>query len=582
MNPPAHPGFLFVSAAPGSPLPALPPAAGAHTDAGPGWAGATWGGAVLATDAPLLLSRQARRRDTTLDAAAVRRMLLDADREALAQMLPPFAAAVRTGDGGLVATTDAMGMRQLYLRTGPGWTAVSTSARLLGRIEPVAAPDPEGVAVQSLLGWQLGRRTLLTGIAQLEAAHLLTVYAGRPATTSFAAPGPGPLGMGTAVTLAAALLRGHLAAWLEDHPDPVLQLTGGQDSRLLLSAIEPGRRVGLRATTLRVPGSLDVEVAARLAARCGLSHEVLELPDLARLEPPAAYRWCVEAAERLGLTADPIARAALDLAEAHASPGARISGLGGEIARGFYYLGRRAGAPVTSERSARLAGWRLFANEAASTEALDPGFAAWARGFATEQVHRALARSGDRWFDATDRLYLEERMQRWAGATETATCLEREIANPMLDDRFLAIAHGLSPADKRRARFLARLQVALDPELAQVPLEGRPAPVRYAAPGVRGSLAQTSATLSRAGRKAAQRWGGRRRPPAGGPVLAARVVDHWRAHPDLLEPVEGTGIVRGAWLDQLVRGVVEPDAATVALLLNLSLAAAPVEAVAHS
>ena len=70
--------------------------------------------------------------------------------------------------------------------------------------------------------------------------------------------------------------------------------------------------------------------------------------------------------------ADPLAHAALAMAEARAQPGVRISGLGGEVARGFYYFGRPRTTPVTRQRVERLARWRMFTNESVPADALDP------------------------------------------------------------------------------------------------------------------------------------------------------------------------------------------------------------------
>ncbi|WP_122816535.1 asparagine synthetase B family protein [Nocardioides pantholopis] len=551
---------------------------------------ATWGGAAgelsdggLSAGTALPLALERRHRDRPVSAEEVRRGLLAADPDLLAGMLPPFAAATLTGTGTgvdtVLACVDGLGMRQLYCRQAPGWAAVSTSARLLAALAPGCEPDLTAVAVQSQLGWQLGHRTLFLGVEQVPAGSVVTLRDGRVATTSFQAPEPGgpdgPAELAATVDRTRDLLRDYLTAYLADHPDPVLQLTGGQDSRLLLSAIDPARRRGLRVMTLGVPGSPDTAIAAALAERYGMRHEVLDLGGLEGLDPEEAWARCVAAARRLELAADPVARAALDTAEERALPGPRISGLGGEVARGFYYLGVRGEGPVTERRARRLAAWRLVANDAVAAAALEPAFAQWAREVALTQTHLALAASGDTWFAATDRLYLEHRMQRWAGATETAVCSRTAVANPMLDDRFLAAVRALAPADKRGSRFLARLQVALDPELADLPLDGRPPPRSYAEPGWAALASRSRVGAAQGGRKVLQRAAGGRRAPAGGPLLARRATAYLRGRGDLVEPVAATGVFRSAWLDAVVSGAVEPDPATAALLVNLVATGAP-------
>jgi asparagine synthase (glutamine-hydrolysing) len=369
------------------------------------------------------------------------------------------------------------------------------------------------------------------------------------------------------------MLRDYMDAFLDDHPDAVLQLTGGQDSRLLLSAVAPARRRGLRTLTLGVPGNPDAMIASELSRRYGMTHELLSLDGIDALSPEEADLRCIQAAHRLDCMADPLAQAALSFAEARAQPGARISGLGGEVARGFYYFGPPTSGPVTRKRVERLTRWRMFANESVSTDALQPEFTSWAREFAAGEVFALSAATGRDWMAATDEFYLGQRMQRWGGVTETAVCLDRIVSNPMLDDRFIAIARSLRPRDKRNSLFLSRLQMALDDELGRVPLDGRPAPVAYASKGIGNSTRQIVTTLGKAAEKARQRVRRANRPPAGGEILARKVVEHWRASPAVLDAVRPLGIFREAWIDEVLAGDVMPAPSAVTLMTNLRVAA---------
>ena len=170
---------------------------------------------------------------------------------------------------------------------------------------------------------------------------------------------------------------------------------------------------------------------------------------------------------------------------------------------------------------------------------------------------------------ATDDLYLTHRMQRWGGVTETAVCLDREVVNPMLDDRFISIATALDPLDKRNSRFLSRLQLELDAELGAVPLDGRPPPAAYAHRSMKNSAQQTASTLQKARRKVQQRLRRETRPPAGGEVLASKVLAHWRDNPATLEPLGSLGVFRATWLEALVTGEETPPSSAVALVVNL-------------
>jgi asparagine synthase (glutamine-hydrolysing) len=536
---------------------------------------ATWGLEVDGSDRarPLPLSCTMRRRERALGIEELHR-LLTRDHEGLAELHPTFAAADQVDDDTVVAAADPLGFRHLYYGEGSDFAVLSTSARAVAACLGTGL-DAQALALQSLLGWQIGQRTLFDAVHKLAPGELATLRDGRVTLSSFRRPlGAAAHDLDASVTEAAQLLRGSVEAFLDDHPDAVFQLTGGQDSRLLLSAVPPARRRGLRTLTLVVPGVPDGDIAAALSRRYGMRHEILHLGGLDELSPEEADLRCLDAARALECMADPLAHAALAFAEARAEPGPRVGGLGGEVARGFYYLGPVTTAEVTRRRVERLTRWRMFANESIPAGALDPEFATWARAFGVDEVYALTAATGRNWMAATDEFYLYQRMQRWAGIVGTAVCFERVAINPMLDDRFVAIARTLSPGDKRNSRFLSRLQVALDDELARIPLDGRPAPVAYATRSVGNSTRQVTSTMRKAARKAQQRAARANRPPAGGEILAGKVAEHWRANPAVLEPARAAGIFRDAWIEEVLAGEVEPAPSAVALVTNLRAAAA--------
>jgi asparagine synthase (glutamine-hydrolysing) len=137
----------------------------------------------------------------------------------------------------------------------------------------------------------------------------------------------------------------------------------------------------------------------------------------------------------------------------------------------------------------------------------------------------------------------------------------------MFDRRFIDLVRAATPADKRDSRLLGGLLVALDKDLAGIPLDSGLVPSRLAA----GHSAR-GANAGRVVRKVLQRLRGHRRPALGAATLASGVVSHWRAHPDLLVAATSTGLVRDAYVMELLEGRRDPDPATVGFLLNISVA----------
>lgn len=492
------------------------------------------------------------------------------DPEGFAQkMLPPFAAAI--GDGsGVTMVADAVGFRQLY--HGTRLPLMSTSALLAGW-HAGASLDARAVAVQSLLGWQLGQRTLFEGVSKLAPGSIARL-AGQSVKIRRASDAqPRELPLSEAVAGAAAILRTAMEKLLDDHPDAVLQLSGGLDSRLLLSAIPPSRRRGLKTMTLGPEDDGDVRVARAIAQDCGLDHEVRALTSISDLSPDDAWERVLDAAMKLDGHCDPLAMAALRYAEEQFEQGVRISGVGGEVARGFYYFGRVRERPYDRAHATRLARWRMFANDAVEPGMLDEAFASWGRVAAEEEVFIALDDGGSEWFHATDNLFLRHRVQRWAGTNDTAVSDDRIVINPMLDSDFLALVMGVRPRDKARSRFFALVQMELDADLGRIPLEGRPAPAAYACPSAANRVRRLSTVGYKLLRKVEQRVRRGNRVPAGADALAGLVAQKWRDSPEILAGSSAvTEFVSHRWIESVLSGEVSPRPSSVALATNLVLA----------
>lgn len=531
------------------------------------WVG-TWG---LGRDAPtredpILLTSTNQSDSGTAPAKQIARWLADGDLRRLGRMLPPFGAVGLTDDG-LRLTTDQLAFRNIFRCVGDGWSAVSTSALLLARLLGRGL-DPTGLRLQSQLGWQLGTLTLFDGITALDPRESLVLTEAGVSSEWIPEPDArGLLPLDDGVAMVAQGLREMLAAYLDEGHEPTLQLTGGQDSRIVLSAIPVARRRGLQTMTLGIPGSPDAEIARAISERYGMRHTVHAIDHLGSPSPREWFQRVIETARAHECMADPIARSVTGWAEESFEQGHRLSGLGGELARGFYYLGPVRPVPVTRRRSEQLARWRMLANDAADVEALALDLRD-AHEVSVGEIHSATSEAGPEWFSATDELYLH-RIRRWGGLGEGAVAFRRTLVNPMLDHRFIDPVRRISPAGKKGSRFLGRLQMALDEELASLPLDDRPAPSVYGTPGPVNLLRTKGSRVHKLARKVRQRLLGTRRPPAGASLVSAALTRHIHDEPAVLDPARESGVFDEAWLEGVAHGHNSVPAATLALLMNV-------------
>lgn len=213
-----------------------------------------------------------------------------------------FFAFLRLEAGGIAVQQDLLGIFPVHHAVAGGTAMVSTSPWLLRAHPAVRAElDPEGVAGLLLANGIVAGRTILRGVTRLEPGAVLSW---RPAAGQWQErPVYRPPVSATHHLLPVAEMAHRLhdavdaavARHLAGQGEGVLLLSGGLDSRILAGIISR-QRLPFTAVTYGIPSDQEAQIAARVAAACGLPH---------RLERRGTARGLQAALQWEGLSAVP-------------------------------------------------------------------------------------------------------------------------------------------------------------------------------------------------------------------------------------------------------------------------------------
>lgn len=258
---------------------------------------------------------------------------------------------------------------------------------------------------------------------------------------------------------------------------PVLDLTGGLDSRIILAGTRSFRSDSRIQTIVAGPAdSADVAVAQHIAATLGLQHRHIASP-----AADSSARW--QAAKK-SLTLTDGEHDMLQYANilgVHQSlfPSFDVSvnGTAGELIRGYWWnllfprIGARSG--IDSEYIAQ----KCFIDDPSTDSLLASSYPTpLATHFAGVIERTCQPLAGARNTTLLDSLYLSMLMQRWQGRLASATNRVWPALSPMLFREPVEIALHASVALRLNSRMARRLLARFDAQLAGLPTaDGGPA-----------------------------------------------------------------------------------------------------------
>lgn len=387
---------------------------------------------------------------------------------------PFFLAAVR--DGRAAFATDRMGACHAFAATIGGAEVVATAALPLA-CAANAELDPASVREFLAIGTVFGNRTLFRGVRKLEAATVFRVADGR-----FERVGPwwslssilwDRASGGTSDRLADAIVRTMSRIGSLVH-EPVLDLTGGFDSRgLLAAALAAG--LDVKTVTSGDENSRDIVVASHIAAVMGIPHMTAFTAGEGSTysEKNLARALRLSDGEIDVFLGAPVAatqsRSALNGT-------ASIQGSCGEFSRGYWWDLVAGGLHGRGALDARLVARQRFALDD-SADAYLLGLEGSLVDHFAEVVDAALADVRDLpTVSQADAVYVRLRMQHWGGRFLSATLRQIDSIGPyaFLDPMREALS---APPGVRRGNRMPRHVIGrLNPRLALLPTEsGAPA-----------------------------------------------------------------------------------------------------------
>lgn len=382
---------------------------------------------------------------------------LEGGAEAVQELEGSFSAVVverSTGEVHLLC--DLLGHRALrFFATDQEIIASPHDLAIAATGRSPAGIDHTSAATILACEWSLGGRSMLEGVEICAPGEVVRWRAGvgTPDRTLFlpgARPADASGGRGDVAEVRSRMLAVAVEStrlFLQEEPDPVVDLTAGLDSRAALALVlGAGNWQGRRVQCAGAEDSLDVRYGRRIADREGLR--------FIRTEPtlPTAEKF-LEHVDLMAFAMNGDTNGKRALAPAPTYPARRLPhvwGGGGEIYRGYYYppAGRSPGLRSNAD-AARLLHSKLHVDRLPWR---DPTFAEAVHRRQDERLDR-LATAARGPYDLLDLYYLFERFAVWGSIKERFTWEPDRYWTPFANARLVRLGFRLPAPLGTRTRL---------------------------------------------------------------------------------------------------------------------------------
>ena len=407
------------------------------------------------------------------------RNYIDNGQSAITSLNAPFVAILYDGrEEYLSIVTDRVGIQHIYMARIGQRHIISTSSLALAATIPVHL-DTESLVDFFLSGNLMKQETFFKEIWKVGGARWTTIAHSSVRESGYWSA-PDENCDGDSLEQASAALtdrmRASVGARLAGDGRTSVELTGGLDSRFNLACARASGKP-FHAWTIGERGSPEVRITELLREEAPFEHhiispakdiETLFLEDLREIN-----RLTDGETNALSLIASPSSNKQTKDIRA-----ASISGLGGEILRGFYYISHKGVRNHSKNvRLGRLIGLKVTPNIGARPELFSDVFPAGYREVLRESVGSYFAATaGKPLYWRLDDFYLRAREERFAGRSCSLNNFYYRCELPFFDNEVLDLSFRLPWRLKNNSRIVKFSLAECHPGYAGVPLvSGLPA-----------------------------------------------------------------------------------------------------------
>ncbi len=412
-------------------------------------------------------------------AKAVLNDYLAIGKTALMSLNAPFVIIVYDGrKKSFNIVTDRVGLGHIYLAKLDGDYILSTSSLALASVISVHL-DAYSLADYFLVGHLLQQRTFFREIEKIAPAAWLSIIDCCACSRRYWRP-PTEEQNGRTIDEACCELaikyRKAVSQRISNNGRTSVELTGGIDSRMNL-ACAAGSNKDFHTWTIAENGCAELEIVQRLRQAQDFRHYVLSaLEDINQCfydDLQIINTLTDGEGNSLNLIASPACnRQTRDIRDSS------ISGVGGEILRGFYYISHKGVSNHSQQvRTDRLIGLKLRPNISIETGIFSKLFPPNHSDMLKESIESYFAdTSGATTFWRLDDFYFRSRQQRFAGRSCSFNNFFYRQEVPFFDNEIIDMSFRLPWQFKKNSRLVKRTLTLCHPAFAEVALlNGLPA-----------------------------------------------------------------------------------------------------------